>query len=327
MEEKFRDWKVPKIITITYKDPDNQSVKKKVVLDGEVLFNSILQTLKQYDDMGLKLTNRELYYQLFSKNIIPNATEVYKRICVLLTEARYGGLIDWDAIEDRGRRVNMHAEWDNVEDLIDSAVSSYRLKRWENQHYYVEMYCEKEAGEGKLKPIADKYHIHFGANKGYSGASAMYNMAQRVKEQINNGKEVRILYFGDHDPSGLDMVRDIRDRVTEFLEKGEEYTEPNFEVIPIALNMEQIRKYKCPPNPAKITDSRAKEYIKRYGKVSWEMDSLRPEILISLAENAILEWINLEEYNAMIDREKEEIKALTQFGKKLNGGKGRWNDD
>lgn len=315
MKEKFRNWKVPKKIVVTYKDPDNQSIKKTVELDGELLFNSIVNTINTYDELGLKLTNREIYYQLVKENAIPNVMEVYKRLCVFLTDARYAGLIDWDAIEDRSRSAEMHSEWEDVEDLIASAVASYRLQRWKEQEYYVEMYCEKEAGEGKLKPVSDKYHIHFGANKGYSSASMMYEMSKRLKEQLQNHKKVIILYFGDHDPSGLDMIRDIKDRLTEFLEADVDLEEHPFEVVPIALNRKQITQYNCPPNPAKITDPRAKWYIEKYGKVSWELDALAPDVLIRLAESAIQQYIDLDAYNAIIQREKKEIQDLREYGK------------
>ena len=122
-----------------------------------------------------------------------------------------------------------------MKDLVDSAIHSYRLPRWEDQEYYVEMYCEKQAMEGILRPIADKYHIHFGCNKGYPSAATVYETSKRIKEQLANGKKVVLLYLGDHDPSGLDMPRDIKARIVEFLTKGDDYTEPDFEVVPIAL--------------------------------------------------------------------------------------------
>jgi hypothetical protein len=317
MKEKFRDWEPKDKMLITYKDPNNLSLKKLVEINGKALLAFIIKTLDEYSEMGLKLTNREIYYQLVATDAIPNATDVYKRLCVFLTDARYAGYLDWDAIEDRSRNVEMHAEWEGIEDLIESAVASYRLKRWENQPYYLEMYCEKEAGEGKLKPVTDKYHIHFGANKGYSSASMMYEMSRRIREQLWNGKKVVIPYFGDHDPSGLDMIRDIKDRLTEFIGKDVDLEEKSLEIVPIALNKEQIEKYKCPPNPAKITDPRAKWYIETYGNVSWELDALKPNVLIELAENAILSYLDIDEYNAIIEREKKEIDALKRFGKRL----------
>lgn len=321
MREKFREWKPPKKIVISYKDPNNQTLTKQAILDGEALLAFIVKTIDEYADMNLRLTNREIYYQIVAADAIPNATEVYKRLCVFLTDARYGGYLDWDAIEDRSRSARKHSEWEDVEDLIASAVASYRLKRWEDQDYYIEMYCEKEAGEGKLLPVADKYHIHFGANKGYSSASMMYEMSKRLKEQLQNRKKVIILYFGDHDPSGLDMIRDIKDRLTEFLENDVDLEDNPFEIVPIALNRKQIAQYKCPPNPAKITDPRAKWYIKEHGKVSWELDALKPDVLIKLAENAILEYLDLDKYNAFIQREKKEIAALKKFGKEMSNGK------
>lgn len=317
MEEQFRNWKVPKQIKISYKDPDT-SERKKVILDGVALLKSISATIKAYDELNLKLTNREIYYQLVKENTIPNVIEVYKRMCVFLTDARYGGYLDWDAIEDRSRNAEMPAEWDSVKDLISSAVYSYRLPRWKNQEYYIEMYCEKEAGEGKLKPVADKYHIHFGANKGYSSASMMYQMGQRIKEQLQNHKKVVILYFGDHDPSGLDMIRDIKDRITEFVKNDVDLEEYYFEVMSIALNRKQIVQYNCPPNPAKITDPRAKWYIKEHGKVSWELDALAPDVLIRLAEKSILDYIDIDKYNAWIELEKEQKQALKEFGEELD---------
>lgn len=317
MIEKFRKWKMSEFIRIKY--TDDTGAKKVWEANQEELLGNIQRIVTTYMTKNIMLTNRQLYYQLVAEGRIPNALEIYKRICKFITDARYAGLIDWEAIEDRGRVATMPSEWGNVNELIRSAVHSYRLPRWKDQHYYVELYCEKEAMASVLKPIADKYHIYFGSNKGYSSASAVYNVAQRVKEQLEEDKKVIILYLGDHDPSGLDMIRDIRDRIEEFVSEGSEYIEPNFEVIQIALTMEQIKKYNPPPNPAKITDPRAKGYIIKYGKVSWELDSLKPEILIDMAEQKITEYLDMDKYNNIMRQETKEIRKLVDFGQKLAG--------
>jgi hypothetical protein len=281
---------------------------------AETLTSQISSVVRYYQSIDIRLTNRQLYYQLVGKDLIPNAHEVYKRICTFLTDLRYAGIIDWGAIEDKARVPIMHAQWNNVCDLIETAVSAYRLPRWEDQRYYVEMYCEKEAGVNVLSPICNKYHIYFGFNKGYSSASAMYELAGRIKDQIDIGKEVIILYFGDHDPSGLDMVRDIRERIEEFLTKGSFQVTPNFSVIPISLTMDQIKEYSPPPNPAKITDPRAKWYINKFGKASWELDAIDAIELRKMAEEAVLQYIDVDKYNDWIAREKLEISALRKFG-------------
>ena len=319
MKEQFRDKMPSGKMKTKYWIDKSKNLFDYWETDVETLSSQVIGIVKYYERIGIKLTNRQLYYQLVGKDYIPNAMEIYKRICTFITDLRYVGLIDWDSIEDIARVARKHTEWDNISDLINSAISTYRLPRWQDQQYYIEMYCEKEAGINVLKPISDKYHIHFGFNKGYSSAAALYDLAQRMKEQIDeNEKEVIILYFGDHDPSGLDMIRDITDRLEEFLTKGSYYTEPNFEVVPVSLTMDQINQYNPPPNPAKITDPRAKWYINKFGKVSWELDAIDAMELRTIAEDAILDYIDLEKYNSWIDREKEESKALIEFGKTIN---------
>lgn len=322
-KEKFRTWNFRGDIKVKY--TTGSGTKDIWQKNQEELLQQIVGIVESYLDQNITLTNRQLYYQLVSRDIIPNADEIYKRICTFLTDARYAGLIDWEAIEDRGRTPEKHSEWNNIKSLIESATYTYRLPRWKDQDYYIELYCEKQAMESVLKPVADKYHIYFGVNKGYSSASTMYDLAQRIKEKINEGKRTIILYLGDHDPSGLDMVRDIHKRICEFLTAGDECVDvvgdeeenPFFRIVPLALNMKQIKQYNPPPNPAKITDPRAKWYIKEHGNKSWELDALEPKVLIKIAEVGVQEFIDLEKYDYWIKREKKEKKALEEFGDSL----------
>jgi hypothetical protein len=316
MLEQFREWNRRDILKIKFTDGTGN--KQFWQTDQAGLLQKVVDIVQQYQKQGIILTNRQLYYQLVASDFIPNADEIYKRICTFLTDGRYAGLIDWEAIEDRGRVPQKHPEWDSVAGLVRSAVYSYRLPRWQDQEYYAELYCEKQAMESVLKPIADRYHIFFGYNKGYSSASTMYDLAKRIKDKIDDGKKAVILYLGDHDPSGLDMVRDVRERIAEFLTRGEDFTEPNFEVVQLALKMEQIKQYNPPPNPAKITDPRAKWYISKFGKTSWELDALRPEVLIQIAEQGIQRYLDAEKYNAWIVKEDKQKRALEDFGKTLD---------
>ena len=323
MKEQFRD-RIPRgKIRIKYKD--QEGIYNYWETTAEILFSQIDEIVNDYIKMGIKLTNRQLYYQLVGKALIPNANEVYLRLCAFLTQCRYAGMIDWNAIEDKDRVPEKHAEWRSIGSLIKSAERSYRLPRWQDQKYYVELYCEKKAGISVLQPIANAWHVYFGFNKGYSSASAMYDLAKRISWQINLGKKAVILYFGDHDPSGLDMVRDIQQRISEFLLfgnkpvdiLGDDNDDPNFRVISVALTMEQIKKYNLPPNPAKVSDPRAKSYIEKYGKISWELDSLNALELRNIAERSVLEYIDINKYKAWVKKEKKEIQALKKFSTTL----------
>jgi len=316
--EQFRKFNPKGILKVKYEDD------KYFTIEATLLLNKIVEVVNDYERQGIKLSSRQLFYQLVTNNIIPNAEEIYKRVCKFLTDARYGGFVDWDAIEDRGRVPRMPLEFESIKERIKYAVANYRLPRWRDQDFYVELYCEKQALEGILRPIADEFHIYLGANKGYSSASMMYDLAKRLKVKIQEGKRTIVLYVGDHDASGLDMVRDIRDRITEFLEQGDDivdmenkFDDNNFEVIPLALNMEQIRMYNPPPNPAKMTDTRSGWYVAKYGKSSWELDSLKPEVLVKIVRSGILNFIDVDKYNKWIMIEEKQKKALRDFGKGL----------
>lgn len=361
MKEKFRK-KVPSgPMQTKYWVDKSKGIFDYWQTDAETLIEQVTDVVKYYESIDIKLTNRQLYYQLVGKDYIPNAQEVYKRVCTFITDLRYAGIIDWESIEDKARVPRKPSDWNNVRDIVKSAVYSYRLPRWKDQEYYVEMYCEKEAGINVLETISRKYHLTFGFNKGYSSASAMYDLAKRVVRMMFKGKKVVILYFGDHDPSGLDMIRDIRERIAEFVLKSEdsltifgelsheeqqerlaiwvketgldeldpmneelaqeeylnEVFEQRFQVVPVSLTMEQIQKYGPPPNPAKITDPRAKWYIKQHGKVSWELDAIDAIELRKIAEEAVLKYLDIEKYNAWIEREETEKQALIDFSETL----------
>lgn len=198
MKEKFRD----KL---------HLSNKNKTQLE---IINSIIE---EYAEQGYTLTLRQLYYQLVSRDIIPNQQKEYAKLSSLLTKGRMAGVVDWEAIEDRNRRPYIPYWVAGIEEAIRDTISQYRLDRQKGQKNYIELWVEKDALSGVLKRITEEYHIKLVVNKGYSSTSAMYEAYERIKEKLVENKKVTLLYLGDHDPSGLDMIRDIRERTREFI--------------------------------------------------------------------------------------------------------------
>jgi hypothetical protein len=276
------------------------------------------EIIKEYQEQGLRLTLRQLYYQCVARDLFPgsrtwirdaagkwvsdpdgtiNADPNYKWLGSILADGRYAGMIDWDAIEDRGRQPDPLNQWNSIRSLVRGALQAFRLPRWEGQDCYVELWVEKEALAGVLEPLANEHHVVLSVNKGYSSASAMYAAAERFKAQDDGGdRRLVLLYLGDHDPSGEDMVRDIADRLHEF--------GADVGVKKIALNMDQVRQYRPPPNPAKMSDSRAKAYVAKFGTKSWEVDALPPDVLAALIRSAFLEVLDRDKYDAVIEREE-----------------------
>lgn len=86
------------------------------------------------------------------------------------------------------------------------------------------------------------------------------------------------------------------------------------EVKRIALTMDQIDQYNPPPNPAKITDSRAESYIMEYGYESWELDALDPTTLDGLITEeveAVLDHDAWEDSSQRQDDERQVLSAMS----------------
>ncbi len=268
----------------------------KLSKSNSILLTTINDILEEYKNDGYVLTLRQLYYQLVSKDIIPNNDKEYAKLSNILKKGRMCGIVDWAAIEDRVRVPKIPYYVDGIDDAINDTIRQYRLDRMKGQPRKVEIWVEKDALSNVLYRVSSKYHIRLMVNRGYSSVSAMYDAFKRL-----NNNDV-ILYFGDHDPSGMDMIRDVKERLNEF--------GLNIDVKPVALNMDQINEFNPPPNPAKITDPRAKWYINKYGPTSWELDALPPKELIRLTENAVQSIIDIDVYNNMIVEERSQIKKL-----------------
>lgn len=178
--------------------------------------------IAEYQEVGLRLTLRQLYYQLVSRDLLANLPKNYKKLGEAVSDGRLAGLIDWDAIEDRVRRPDIPSEWDNIGDLIDGALDVFRLPRWKGQGTYCEVWVEKDALAGVLHPVTEELHVTLMVNRGYSSQSAMYESAMRFVQRVRrmekylnkDGADLHrvepvIFYLGDHDPSGEDMEEEV----------------------------------------------------------------------------------------------------------------------
>ena len=271
---------------------------------------------------GARLSARQIYYRFIADAALPdswadaeynrreglppdtkNTVKNYSRLASLLVDARYAGLIDWDAIEDRNREPLSARDWPTGHAAVVEATDAFRLDRWRGQHFYVELWVEKAALAGVLGPIADDYHVVLMVNRGYSSASAMRESAERIRGRVAGvGPRPVVLYVGDHDPSGEDMVRDVRARLVEF-------GCPDWlDVRKLALTTEQVEEHHPPPNPAKVTDSRAAKYIERHGEHSWEVDALPPRALDALVRRTLNTYIDKPVMDLVITEENK-IKA------------------
>lgn len=275
--------------------------------DSIAKLNTANAIIAKYLAMGLRLTLRQLYYQFVAHHGLLNNERSYQNLGKLISEGRLAGLVDWNAIEDRGRVADVPRQWSSAKDLIEIALDQFRLPRWEGQDTYVELWVEKQALAGVLEPVAQKHHVTLMVNKGYSSQSAMHESAQRFIRHVRGDvRRCVLVYLGDHDPSGEDMVRDVRERLQMF-------GVPRLHVTKLALTMAQVEEYDPPPNPAKVTDSRAAAYIEKHGEHSWEVDALDPSVLVQLITDEIGKYLDPEVMEQVKEREREQVGRVREL--------------
>lgn len=268
--------------------------------------------IREYNLQGFRLSLRQLYYQLVARDIVPNTQQSYKRVGSIVSDARDAGLIDWNAIEDRGRSPYLPSAWESPSEILRASAEQFRINKWEDQENYVEVMVEKDALSGILRPVCRRLHVRITANKGYSSSTAVYDAGQRYYDE-HWEKSLHLIYLGDHDPSGIDMTKDIQKRMDQY---GRSI---DIEVTRLALNMDQVETWNPPPNPAKETDSRFAAYRDEYGDESWELDAVEPATLAGLVEDHIRSLIDEEIWDRTALKEKLMQDDLIKFADEWDG--------
>jgi hypothetical protein len=277
--------------------------------DTLALIDLMNDIVDEYVDQGFRLTVRQLYYQLVARAIIENTERSYKRTTSIVNDARMAGLMDWDAIEDRTRAFIRRTRWESASEILLASARSFHLDMWETQPTRVFCIVEKEALAGVLQGICNRYDIPLLAARGYPSGTVLREFAESDIIPYIDDQHIEIIHLGYHDPSGIDMTRDLRERIRLFGSSND------VSLTRIALTMNQINEQKPPPNPAKTTDSRFMEYRRRYGSESWELDALQPQYLASLVEREAKKHIDNDAWQERItetNQIKERIEKVAR---------------
>jgi hypothetical protein len=273
--------------------------------------------LSDYKDDGLQLTVRQLFYQLVSRDVIANDQSQYNRLQRIVKRGRRSGYLDWEMIVDRGRPLRQRQRWDSPEEIIEDSAQSFHLDLWQDQRFRPEIWIEKDALVGVIEPTCKAWDVPYLSTRGYVSDSAAWRGAQRFRGVIGGEKSDRnepaqdggieqipvVIHLSDHDPSGVDMTRDLREKFELFGLR--------FPIERVALTMDQIRQYEPPPNYAKASDSRSEGYVEQYGTECWELDALDPSVIQSVVEDAVQEQVtSRESFAARKEERKEQRERL-----------------
>jgi hypothetical protein len=280
--------------------------------------NAVIQ---QYQ---MNLTLRQIYYRLVAGGLIPNRRTSYNGLSAQLVTAREKGDVDESRIVDRSRTINDNS-FDSPEQFLSTCEYTARtqfMKRfWASQGKYVEIWVEKDALSQVLSEAIRAFNTVVCPSRGYSSFSYLKEAANRFDRQTRDldAAQVVILHFTDHDPSGIDMSRDLQSRFRS-------YSSADVKVRRIALTDEQVEEFNLIPNPTKLSDSRSPAYEARFGNECWELDAIPPDDLVRIVQDAIEEErTDPEAWDEVVAQEaeiKNDIrKALATMRAKYEGGK------
>lgn len=247
------------------------------------------------------MTVRQVFYQLVSRQVIENNRGQYQAVSNALVGARQEGFIPWEWIEDRLRRPRTVNMWNDLSDFGDTVLSAYRRDVWDSQPGYIEVWLEKDALSGIFEELLEPYGVTLNVGRGYDGWDSIHNAAERFSTR----EDVTVLYFGDFDPSGEDMARSLKERLAFF--------QSSPEIVKCALVHEDIALYNLPPDFTKVSDTRQKGFVAKYGDNAVELDALPIDVLrqrITTEVEARMDIPSLKGIKVIEERERDSLRKM-----------------
>jgi len=282
--------------------------------DSLVLIDAAKAILVEYESKGYTLTLRGLHYKMVTrhKDFYANTPRMYDRLGKVISEARMAGRISWTSMEDMTRNIMGYETFEHPSQAIAGVRADYKRDLWSNQKFRPLVMFEKQALEGVVGPVCQKFRVDYFGCRGYTSQSAQWRLGQRFARSIQKGQIPIVFHLGDHDPSGIDMTRDNRERLAMFA--GVQVT-----VVRLALNIEQVEELDLPPDPAKLDDPRAAEYIQKFGNHSWELDALEPELLADIISKQLYKLRDEELWSEALAQEAEDKDSLDLAIERMGG--------
>lgn len=245
-------------------------------------------------------TVRQTYYQLVSRGLIPKTEAAYKMLVRLLAEMRRAGQIPFSYLADNTRWMRKPTTYKGVKHALQETARFYRRSVWADAPVYVEVWLEKDALAGVLVEVTNEFDVPLMVTRGYPSLTFLHSAAETI---ANRGVPAYLYYFGDRDPSGLNIPQKVEEGIRKFAPKVELHFER------VAVTDEQIVQYKLPTRPTKKTDTRAKGF----GGESVEVDAIAPAELRRICSDCIVQHIDTRVWEQTQLVEASEREWLTQL--------------
>ena len=304
--------------------------KRKGITRARKLADAVIEAVNSQRAEGITPTVRQIHYVLLNMHPIKdtqtgeryaNDTASYDALVRVAARLRVNGEIPFSWICDAGRE--LYAPQTHV-DAVEYAEmwlrwfgGDYRRNMMRSQSAFFAVAVEKEAmGEFFRRHMAAKYP---GAPvmvcKGYASLSLAHELAVAFEQ---SGKErMVILAFSDCDPAGRGIVEDIGAKMLEL-----EISQENLTLAPCGLTHEQARAHGARPQPIKAKgkggETIARRFEREHGTLDvYELEAIPPKELLKILDEEMQRRMDVEAYNAEIEREREDARTLADTQRRL----------
>ena len=245
------------------------------------------------------MTIRSLFYRAVSAGLVAKTEHEYKGIVRITGKMRKQRIMPFEWLVDAGRFVRQANLWPSPQSILKATQDQYRYDRWIDQENRVEIWVEKDAVVGVIEETCEEFGVPLYSCKGYPSLSLIDSAIRDWPFE----KNICVRYFGDHDPSGMDIPRYLENA---FYEIGVGQNTLDFEVR--AVTQDQIYEYDLPTRPTKRTDSRSANFEGE----SVELDAFDPNDLRELVSQSIQESIDDELWAESGEKEEEQHQKLNK---------------
>jgi hypothetical protein len=262
--------------------------------------------LCEYEDY-LPLTVRQIFYRLVAAHGYEKTERAYERLAEHLVRARRARLIEFDDIRDDGIVIYSPDWYSDVQDFHEQTAERarrYQVDRQAGQAYRIELWSEAAGMAPQLARVANVYSIPVYSSGGFSSLSAVRQVVDRACERY---RPTVLLHVGDHDPSGEAIFTTIAEDVVAFFEEDKVLASQEIIPVRVALTADQIAEFGLPTSPAKNTDSRSNGWA---GSGTCQLESLPPDDLARLVEDAIKALFDIKLLNHVLERESVDRAEL-----------------
>ncbi len=252
---------------------------------------------------------RGMYYMAMGAGLIDKDAQGkrnnYMRVQRRLLQMRRDGRMPYSWITDGSRTIYGYDRFADEDDFAAYAASIYRKDYWLDSPVRVEVWVEKDAMAGKLKPVVrDEYGLDLYVSRGFASETYLQEAGAHIR---SDGRPTYVYLLTDFDASGMGIAETVEERLARMAQPVDVFVER------IAATPEQVEQYELITQPVTRSDSRARRFIQRYGTETVELDAIPASEVRRLVAGAIEQHMDSRrlDFLRMVEKEEREgIKAL-----------------